>query len=108
MISKNQLDDTEVVDERELLPANQTKGNPKLPLIYVTASVNYDDFHPNFTIGDGGSSIDPISQMKFYNIPLQKHQKYYYFVRVYSKAHTKEVSCTELSNHNYVVLRCIQ
>ena len=86
-----QLEDTEAVKENELLPANLVKRNADLPL-YVTASVNYEDFHPTFIIGDGSSSTDPISQETFYNVPLQKQQTYYYFIRVYSEAHTREVS----------------
>ena len=91
MISLEQLEDTEAVKESELVPANKAKRNANLPL-YVTASVNYGDFHPTFTIGDGSSSTDPISQTKFYNVPLQKQQTYYYFIRAYSTAHTVEVS----------------
>ena len=92
MVSLEQLEDTEAVTESELLPANPVKRNAHLPL-YVTASVNYNDFHPAFTIGDGSSSTDPISQRKFYNIPLEQQQVYYYFIRAYSQAHTTEVSC---------------
>ena len=91
MVSVEQLEDTEAVQDSELLPANLVKRNAHLPL-YVTASVNYEDFHQNFTIGDGSSSTDPISQTTFHNIPLQKQQTYYYFIRVYSAAHTTEVS----------------
>ena len=89
MVSLEQLKDTEAVKESELIPADQAKRNVDLPL-YVTASVNL--FHPTFTIGDGSSSTDPISQRTFYNIPLQKEQTYYYFIRAYSEAHTAEVS----------------
>ena len=92
MISLEKLDDTEAVNESELVPANLAKRNADLPL-YVTAAVNYEDFHPTFTIGDGSSSTDPISQRVFYNVPLQKQQTYYYFIRAYSTAHTDEVSC---------------
>ena len=90
VISTEELEDTEAVKDNELLSANQTE-NATLSF-YVTASVNYDDFHLYFTIGDGSTSTDPISQTEFYNIPLQKHKKYYYFIRAYSEAHTKEVS----------------
>ena len=93
VISLEQLEDTEAIKESELLPANKAKRDTDLPL-YVTASVTYEDFQPNFTIGDGSSSTDPLSQRIFYNAPLQKQQIYYYFIRVYSKAHTTEVSCT--------------
>ena len=91
VISLEQLEDTEAVKESELLPANKAKRETDLPL-YVTASVNYDDFHPTFTIGDGSSSTDPLTQRIFYNIPLQKQQTYYYFIRAYSTGHTIEVS----------------
>ena len=91
VISPIQLEDPVAVKESELIPANQEKRDANFPL-YVTASINYDDFHPTFTIGDGSSSIDPISQKTFYNVPLQKHQTYYYFIRAYSVAHTTEVS----------------
>ena len=93
MISLEQLEDTEAVKDSELLPANLVKRNADLPL-YVTASVHYEDLHQNFTIGDGSSSTDPISQTTFHNIPLQKQQTYYYFIRAYSAAHTMEVSCS--------------
>ena len=86
-----QLEDTEAVKDSELLPANPVKRNANLPF-YVSASVNYEDFHQNFTIGDGSSSTDPISQATFHNIPLQKQQAYYYFIRAYSAAHSREVS----------------
>ena len=91
VISLEQLEDTEAVKESELLPANQAKRDTDLPL-YVTASVNYEEFQSTFTIGDGSSSTDPISQRIFYNVPLQKEQTYYYFIRAYSTAHTIEVS----------------
>ena len=93
MISVERLGDTEAVKDSELLPANPVKRNADLPL-YVTASVNYKDFHQNFTIGDGSSSTDPISQETFHNVPLQKQQTYYYFIRAYSEAHSREVSCS--------------
>ena len=92
VVSVEELNDTEAVQENELFPANQ-KEYADIPL-YVTASVNYDDFRSYFIIGDDSMSIDPISQAKFHNLPLQKHQKYYYFIRAYSKGHTKEVSCS--------------
>ena len=91
VISMEEIEDTEAVQENELLSANQTE-NATLSL-YVTASVNYNDFRPYFTIGDDNTSTDPISQTEFYNIPLQNHQQYYYFIRAYSEAHTEEVSC---------------
>ena len=90
MISSEQLEDTEAIVENELLPANNAKRNSHLPL-YVTASVNYDDFRPNFTIGDGSSSTDPITQTIFYNVPLEEQQEYYYFVRAYSVVHSTQV-----------------
>ena len=93
MVSLEQLEDTEAVTESELLPADPVKRDTHLPL-YVTASINYNDFHSNFTIGDGSSSADPITQRVFYNIPLEKQQVYYYFIRAYSQAHTTEVSCS--------------
>jgi len=92
VISEERLEDTEAVRDSELLPANLVKRNADLPL-YVTASVNYEDFHQNFTIGDGRSSIDPISHATFHNVPLQKQQTYYYFIRAYSEFHSREVSC---------------
>ena len=91
MISLEQLEDTEAIKESELLPANNAKRDADLPL-YVTASINYDDFHPTFTIGDDSNSTDPLSQTIFYNVPLQKEQTYYYFIRAYSTVHTTEVS----------------
>ena len=91
MVSLEQLEDTEAVMESELLTADPVKRNAHLPL-YVIASVNYNDFHSTFTIGDGSSSTDPITQTIFYNAPLQKRQEYYYFIRAYSEAHTTEVS----------------
>ena len=97
MVSVEQLEDTEAVKDSELLPANPVKRNADLPL-YVTASVNYEDFHLNFTIGDGSSSTDPISQTTFYNVPLQRDFTYYYFVRAYSAAHTREVSRKQCVN----------
>ena len=87
-----QLEDTEAIKESELLPANKAKRDTDLPL-YVTASVTDKDSQPTFTIGDGSISTDPLSQRIFYNAPLQKHQIYYYFIRIYSKVHTAEVSC---------------
>ena len=90
MVSLEQLEDTEGVTESELLPVDPVKRDTHLPL-YVTASVDYNDFHSNFTIGDGSSSTDPMSQRIFYNIPLEKQQVYYYFIRAYSQAHTTEV-----------------
>ena len=92
MVSLEQLEDTEAVKEGELRPANQAKRNVDLPLC-VTASVKYKDFLATFTIGDGSSSPDSNSQRMFYNVPLQKQQIYYYFIRAYSEAHTIEVSC---------------
>ena len=92
MVSLEQLEDTEAVKESELMSSNQAKRNVDLPL-YVTASVNYKDFLATFTIGDGSNSTDLKSQRIFYNIPLQKRQTYYYFIRAYSEAHTTEVSC---------------
>ena len=86
-----QLEDTEAVKEGELLPANQAKRNTDLPL-YITASLNYKLLHQTFTIGDGISSTDPTSQRIFYNVPLQKQQTYYYFIRAYSTAHTTQVA----------------
>lgn len=88
------MEDTEAIKESELSSLanyNQTKRNADFPL-YVTASVNYEDFHSHFTIGNGSNTTDPISQRIFYNAPLQKQQKYYYFIRAYSKAHTVQVS----------------
>ena len=104
MISLEQLEDTEAVKESELLPANQAKRDVDLPL-YVTASVNYSNYHPSFIIGDGSSSNDPISQTEFYNIPLQRQQVYYYFIRAYSKAHTTEVRCN--ANLCIDVVECV-
>ena len=88
MVSLVQLEDTEAIKEIELISAIQATDLS----FYVAASVNYDDFYPAFTIGDGSNSVDPISRRFFYNIPLQKQQTYYYFVRAYSTAHTTEVS----------------
>ena len=90
MVSVEQLEDTEAVKDSELLPANPVKRNADLPL-YVTASVNYEDFRPTFIIGDGSRSTDPVSQTTFHNVPLQKQQTYYYFIRVYSAAHSTQV-----------------
>ena len=84
------LEDTKAVKESELLPAMQAKGKNHLSL-YVAASVNYEDIHQTFTIGDGSSSADPVTLTIFYNAPLQQHQEYYYFVRAYSEAHALEV-----------------
>ena len=92
VISLEKLENPEAVRESELLPANKAKRNADFPSLYVTASVNYNKYRPTFTIGDDSISIDPISQTKFYNIPLQKQQAYYYFIRAYSDAHTTEVS----------------
>ena len=83
------LNDTNAVEEGELLPANEA-SNAKLSF-YVTASVKYENILRTFTIGDGSNSTDPISQRIFYNIPLQEQQTYYYFIRVYSTAHTAQV-----------------
>ena len=94
MVSVEQLEDTEAVKDGELLPANPVKRNANLP-IYVTASVNYEDFRQTFIIGDGSSSTDPKSQTAFHNVPLQRDFTYYYFVRVYSAVHTREVSCKQ-------------
>ena len=93
VISVEKLEDTKAVKESELLPVKEAKRNAHLPL-YVTASINYDDVHQTFTIGDGSSSTDPITQAIFYNAPLQKQQEYYYFIRAYSAAHTTEVVIT--------------
>ena len=91
MVSVERLEDTEAVRDSELLPVNLVKRNVEFSL-YVTASVNHGDFHQNFVIGDGSSSTDSILQTTFYNIPLQKDFTYYYFIRAYSAAHTREVS----------------
>ena len=93
MVSLEQLEDTEAVTESELLPADPVKRDTHLPL-YVTASVNYEDFHQTFIIGDGSSSTDPITEATFYNAPLQQQQEYYYFIRAYSIAHSKQVATT--------------
>ena len=90
MVSLRQLEDTGAVKESELLSSNEVKRSAGLPL-YVTASVKHDDFQQSFTIGNGSNSIDPISQRVFYNAPLQKQQTYYYFIRLYSEAHSTEV-----------------
>ena len=91
MVSLEQLKDTKAIKDGELIPVNQTKRNADL-LLYVTASVNYDNLHTTFIIGDGSSSKDPTSQRTFFNVPLRKQQTYYYFIRAYSEAHTTEVS----------------
>ena len=91
VVSLEQLEDTEAVKESELLPANQAKRNSDLPL-YITASLNYKLLHQTFTIGDGSNSTDLTSQRIFYNVPLQKQQTYYYFIRAYSTAHTTQVN----------------
>ena len=91
MVSLEKVEEPEAVEENQLISANQAKRNVDLPL-YVTASVNYEDFFTTFIIGDGSSSTDLKSQRTFYNIPLQKQQTYYYFIRAYSEAHTTEVS----------------
>ena len=89
MVSLKKLNDTKAVQESELLAANEAK-NAELPF-YVTASVKNEDALQTFIIGDGSNSTDPISQRIFYNVPLQKQQTYYYFIRVYSTAHTTQV-----------------
>ena len=91
VISLEQLEDPEAIKESELLPANKTKRDTDLPFLYVTASVSYNDFQPTFTIGNGSSSTDPLSQRIFYNVLLQKEQTYYYFIRAYSTAHSTQV-----------------
>ena len=96
------LEDTKAVKESELLPAMQAKGNAHLPL-YVTASVNFENIHQTFTIGDGSSSTDPITQTTFYNAPLQQKQEYYYFIRAYSAAHTTEVLILASDHFNNIV-----
>ena len=90
VVTVKPLEDTEKVKESELLSANEAKTTDDL--LYVTASLNYKDIRQTFTIGDGSSSTDPVSQRIFYNVPLQKGQIYYYFIRAYSEAHTTEVS----------------
>ena len=97
MVSLDQLEDTEAVKESDLIPADQVKRNADLSL-YVTASVQSENFHPTFTIGDGSSSTDIISQRTFYNVPLRKQQTYYFF-RAYSEAHSTEVSCSKLASY---------
>ena len=96
IVSLELLEDTESIKESELLPASEAKRDASLPL-YVTASVNSEDFHPTFTIGNGSDSIDPITKRAFYNVPLLKQQTYYYFIRAYSEAHTTEVGCSNSS-----------
>ena len=91
MVTLKPLEDTKAVKESDLVSTNETWDTDDL-LLYVTASLNYRDIRQTFTIGDGSSSTDPISQRKFYNVPLQKQQAYYYFIRAYSEAHTTEVS----------------
>jgi len=93
VVSLELLKDTEAIKESELLPANQAAKDTDYPF-YVTASVNNEDFHPLFIIGDGNNSTDPITQRTFYNAPLLKQQTYYYFIRAYSLAHTTEVRCS--------------
>ena len=93
VVSLEKLEEPEAIKESELISAHQTKRNVDLPL-YVTASVNYEDFFATFIIGDGSSSTDRKSQRIFYNTPLQKQKTYYYFIRAYSEAHTTEVSCS--------------
>ena len=90
MVTLKPLEDTEAVKESDLVSANEAQDTDDL--LYVTASLNYKDIRQIFTIGDGSSSADPISQRIFYNVPLQKQQTYYYFIRTYSQAHTTEVS----------------
>ena len=86
VVSLRLLEDTIAIKETELSSAIEAKANNDLPF-YITASVDYVNFSPHFTIGDGSNSTDSITKRTFYNAPLQKQQEYYYFVRAYSKAH---------------------
>ena len=83
VVSLRLLEDTKAIEESELLSAIEAKAND----VYITASVDYVNFSPYFTIGDGSNSTDSITKRTFYNAPLWKQQEYYYFVRAYSKAH---------------------
>jgi len=87
MVSSESLEDTEDIEDVELLPVGEDNDHP----YYVTASVRYNRSHQLFTIGSGSDTIDPVTGRHFYNVPLHKEQTYYYFIRAYSTAHTIEV-----------------
>jgi len=87
VVSSESLEDTEDIEDTELLPVGEDNDHP----YYVTASVTYNRSLPLFTIGSGSDTIDPVTGRHFYNVPLQKEQTYYYFIRAYSGAHTSEV-----------------
>jgi len=89
------LEDTNAVKESDLLPFDQEtqkKRNSAFPF-YVTASVTNSISSPvnEFTIGSGSTTSDPITTTQFYNAPLQQDETYYYFIRAYSEAHTRQV-----------------
>ena len=87
VVSSESLEDTEDIEDMELLPIGQDNNHP----YYVAASVTYNRSLPLFTIGSGSDTIDPVSGRHFYNAPLHKEQTYYYFIRAYSAAHTSQV-----------------
>jgi len=87
VISSKSLEDTEDIEDMELLPVGQDNDHP----YYVTASVTYNRSLPLFTIGSGSDTIDPVTGRHFNNAPLHKEQTYYYFIRAYSAGHTSEV-----------------
>ena len=101
MISSESLDDTEDIEDMELLPIGQDNDHP----YYVTASVTYNRSLPLFSIGSGSDTIDPVTGRQFYNAPLLKEQTYYYFIRAYSVAHTTEVCVFYIVNFVYVFSR---
>jgi len=101
VVSLELLEDANGIKESQLLPVNRVKRGSDLPY-YVTATVTYNRSLPLFTIGSGGDTIDPVTGRYFYNAPLHKEQTYYYFIRVYSAAHTSEVGAT--CDVNYVNL----
>ena len=94
------MNDTKAIEESDLLSVIKARGNTDLPF-YVTASVDYENFNSNFTIGDGSNSTDPraLSNKTFYNAPLQKQQEYYYFVRAYSRVND---DCIHVSVFNLI------
>ena len=92
VISPHPLDDTEAVKESDMLPFNPIHNDDNFPL-YVTASVinNRNRILDTFIIGDSLDTTDPVTGRHYLNAPLDKDRTYYYFIRAYSEAHTRQV-----------------
>ena len=100
------MEDTEAVEESDMLPFNPIHNDDDFPL-YVTASVinNRNRVLDAFTIGDNLDTTDPVTGRHYFNAPLDKGRTYYYFIRAYSEAHTRQV-CLHLCSVHHVLCCC--